>query len=155
MKRETAVDATGDRAVVYLRSPSDRIGEAIVTASVDNSPAVSATTSVRFVRAYPETVLVTTDKPTVAASFDSSIRITVALVRNSGKPTEGTVVTFLATDAGGTIRGFFTNVSRSSSTGVVVADYSPGPTAALGTMVITATVDGTSTSGQARVEVVM
>jgi hypothetical protein len=155
LKRDTAVDATGDRAVVYLRSPSDRVGEAIVTASVDSSPAVSATTSVRFVRAYPERVLLTIDKPTVLASFDSSVRVTVTLVRDFGVPTEGTVVTFLATDAAGTIRGSFTNVSRSSKTGVVLADFSPGPMAALGPLTITATVDGTTTSGQVRVEVVM
>ena len=53
-RRTIAVEADGsNRAVAYLRSLNTELGQAVVTAKVDSTPAVSANTSVQFVRAFP------------------------------------------------------------------------------------------------------
>jgi hypothetical protein len=123
-----------------------------VTATVDASPTVTATTSVQFTPASPQRVLVTTDQPTVKQAFGPTIKVTATLVRDSGVPTQQTIVTFKAVDSGGVGRGVFTNISRSDAKGEATADFAPGTSSALGTMVITASVE--SVSGTATVEVV-
>ncbi|MGH9236567.1 MAG: hypothetical protein ACRD3G_00890 [Vicinamibacterales bacterium] len=154
-KTSTVVSADGgDRAVAYLRGPSSGVGTAFVTASVDAGPAVSATTSVRYVRAVPTQVLVTSNSATVHADFTSApITVTATLVRDIGVPTEGTVVTFKAVDVNGVERGIFTKVQRSNAQGVATAEFSAGDFAALGPMTITATAEGVS--GSTTVQVVM
>lgn len=148
-----SVDAdSGNRATAYLRSPSSGIGVAFVTARVDTSPAVSASTSVQFTRAAPERVLVTLDRATLIQNNLSFLTVTVTLVREPGVPTEGTIVTFRAVDADGAERGLFTRVQRSNERGVATADFSPGQLAALGPLTITATAAGLS--GTARVQIV-
>jgi hypothetical protein len=147
------VDADGgNRATAYLRSPSSGVGVAFVTARVDTSPAVSASTSVQFTRAAPERVLVTLDKAALQQNNSSILTVTVTLVREPGVPTEGTIVTFRAVDASGAERGLFTKVQRSDPRGVATADFSPGELAALGQLTITATAEGLS--GTARVQIV-
>ena len=154
-RRTINVDADGsNRAVAYLRSMNTELGQAIITAKVDATPSVSADTSVQFVRAFPTQVLVTTSAPTVSANFGATgITVTATLLRDVGTPTANTVVTFKAVDSAGADRSFFTNVQRSSAEGVVTAVFTPGTGAALGTLIITATVDGTAISGTARVVV--
>jgi hypothetical protein len=153
-KPSTIVTADGgNRAVAYLRSPSSGVGTAFVTASVDAAPTVSATTSVRFVRAAPARVLVTVSQATVMNDFSSpAIAVTATLVRDPGMPTEGTVVTFRAVDVNGVERGIFSKVQRSNAQGVATADFSAGTFAALGPMTITATAEGVS--GSTTVQVV-
>jgi hypothetical protein len=153
-RRTVDVDADGsNRAVAYLRSVNTEIGQAIVTVKVDATPAVSANTSIQFVRAEPTRVLVTTDATTVSAASTTGINVTVTLLRDIGIPTSGTVVRFRAVDSSGADRSFFAQVQRSQADGTLTAVFTPGVGTALGTLVITATVDGTSVSGTARVTV--
>lgn len=155
-RRTVNVEADGsNRAVAYLRSMNTEVGQAIITAKVDSSPAVSANASVQFARAYPTQVLVTTSAPTAAANFTSTgIMVTVTLLREVGTPTVGTVVRFKAVDAAGIDRSHFTAIGRSNESGVLTAVFTPGTGAALGPLVITVTVDGTSVSGTTNVVVV-
>jgi len=139
-----------NRAVAFLRSRNNEVGQAIVSAVVDTPP-ISANTFVQFTRALPDRVLVTTNAPTVAASFSSPILVTVTLVRDAGRPTANTIIRFRATDAFGNDRSFFTNVQRSDVDGTVTASFAPGPGTAPGPLLITATVDGTTISGTATV----
>ena len=150
----TDADGTG-RAVAYLRSRKTELGQAIVTAKVDEPPSVSTSISLDFVRAHPERMLLTTNSPTVTASFTATgIVVTATLIRAIGTPTTGAIVRFRATDSAGADRSFFTSITRSDEAGVVTATFSPGTGAALGPLVITATVDGTSVSAQTTVVVV-
>jgi hypothetical protein len=156
-RRTIDVDADGsNRAVAYLRSVKTEIGQAIITVKVDTTPAVSASTSIQFERAFATQVLVTTSAPTVSANFTSAgITVTVRLRRDVGTPTVGAIVRFKAVDSLGADRSFFTSITQSDANGEVTAVFTPGTGAALGQLVITATVDGTSVSGTAKVVVVM
>jgi hypothetical protein len=142
---EVAADGS-NRATAFLRSPSSRVGTAFVTASVDATPAVSATTAVLFTRAAPTQVLVTASQPTAAANFTSIISVRATLVRDPGVATEGTIVTFRAEDANGDERGVFAEVTRSNSSGTATADFAAGPFAAPGPMRIFATAEGVTGS---------
>jgi len=153
-RRTVEVDADGsNRAVAYLRSVNTEVGQAIVTVKVDDTPAVSANTSIQFVRAQPTQVLLTTSATTVSAASTTGIVVTVTLLREVGIPTSGTVVRFKAVDSSGADRSFFAQVERSKADGTLTATFTPGAGTALGLLVITATVDGTSVSGTARVTV--
>ncbi len=150
--RTAVVDADGgNRAVAYLRSPVDRVGTAFITARVDATPAVTAGASVQFTRAVAQAIVVTADKATVSPTFTSTTHVKVTLIRDIGVPTVGTVVTFEAIDAANTRRGIFTNMTTSDDKGLVEADFAPGTLAALGTMVIRASVG--SVSGSTMIEV--
>ena len=151
-KPSVVVDADGgNRAVAYLRSPSNAVGTAFVTAKVD-TPAVSASTSVGITRAVPQQILVTTSVPIVSANFTTSITVTATLVRDPGVATLDTVVTFRAVDSQDMERGLFTQVIRTNAAGVATAEFSAGTFAAQGPMVITATAVGVS--GSTTVQVV-
>jgi hypothetical protein len=148
----TEADADGgNRAVAYLRSPSSGIGVAFVTARVDSTPAVSATTQVQFTRAAAQQVLVTVDKAALTQDDTSSLMVTATLVREPGVPTEGTIVTFRAVDEGGVERGLFTKVERSNASGVATAEYSPGSLTPIGRITISASADGHSDSAQVQI----
>ena len=151
--KSVTVDADGgNRAVVFLRSPKEQVGTAFITARVDSAPQVSASTQLLFTAALPETVLVTTNQPTVEATFTDSVEVKVRLLRGVGTPTQGTVVTFQAVDFLGAVRGIFSDITQSDATGQATADFTPGTGAALGRMTITASAGGVS--GTAVVEVV-
>jgi hypothetical protein len=154
-RRSIAVDADGsNRAIAYLRSLNTEIGQAVVAVKVESTPSVSANTSIQFVRAAPTRMLVTTNQPSVTASFTSSVTVTVKLLRDVGTPSVGTIVRFTAVDSAGVDCSFFSNITQSDATGTVTASFSPGTAAAPGTAVITATVDGAGVSGTVKIVVV-
>lgn len=147
-------------AVADLRSPSNAVGEAFLTASVDPNGPTSARTSVQFTRAFPDTVLVVTDKTTIDKSTTDKLVVTVQLLRDIGKVTVGTVVELTAEDSAGQPINFFTTTNSggafiSNMSGVVTANWAPGAVAADGTATIRATVrdsnGATVASGQASV----
>jgi len=142
---------SSNHTTVYLRSPSDRIGTAFVTALVDSEPAYSASTSVQFVRAAAKQMTITLDKAAVANDETSSVGITVSLIREPGVPTQGVVVTFEGVDSAGRTRGLFTSVSRSDATGDVKATFTPGTEAALGPLRIRASADGLTASATVQI----
>jgi hypothetical protein len=140
------VDAdSGNRPTVYLRSPT-AMGVAFITAKVDDTPAVSAATTLQFTAAAPQQLLITLDKPSLPQDDTSTLTVTVTLIRDVGVPTEGVVVTFRAVDSLGDQRGIFTNVTRSNATGVATANFTAGSAAPAGTMKITASAGGLSDS---------
>jgi hypothetical protein len=148
------VDADGsNRATAFLRSPSNAVSTAFVTARVDSTPAVSASTSVQFVRALPQRVLVTVDKASLPRTVAAFTVVTCSLVREPGVPTEGTIITLRGVDSAGNDVGTFTKVQRSNAVGVATAEFFPGTLAAPGTLTISCTAEGIT--GTARIQLEM
>jgi hypothetical protein len=111
---EADVDA-GNQASADLKSPS-QIGTARVLAMING---VTREAPVRFERALPDAIVVTADPASVPAAATSKVTITATLLRDIGKVTDGTLVTFKAPV------GRFTNITRTVD-GVATADYFPG-----------------------------
>jgi hypothetical protein len=117
-----ASSATADasnRATVDLRADTK-----IVTAVLRATASVaSAETTLSFVRALPDYMIVNLDKSTLKADGAEKAAVTVDLRRNIGAVTEGTVVKFSAVDQSGkSVALLFRDIKPSSATQTATAN---------------------------------
>lgn len=116
--------------------------DATVTASI-NGQAREA--QVRFTRALPQQLVVTTDATTVSAAAGTKVTVTVRMIRDRGTVTPGTTATFTAA-SGGVAAGSFQSIGVSDSTGTLTADWFPGTTTPVGPVTITVRAEGGATA---------
>jgi hypothetical protein len=122
-------------AIALLKSASDS-GDAIVTATLGTT---IVRTSVRFVPALPDALVLTADKVAVTAGATSVVAVTVQLRRTPGVPTVGRVVAFkLLPD-----RGTLSHALPSDANGRVSVTYVPSADAPAGEQRIVAETPGT------------
>lgn len=142
------------RASADLVSPTT-LGTARVLATANN---VTREVSLRFDRAYPQRVTVSTQgKFQVKADNLDTATVTATFLRDIGLTTEGTVATFRATDANGQTLGFFRDVGTVAAVGngrQATATFLAGSTAYRGTATITVGVEGSSVTGTTEIEIV-
>ncbi|MBW3570037.1 MAG: hypothetical protein KY467_02915 [Gemmatimonadetes bacterium] len=117
------VDSSGT-ATALLRAPADPT-QAVVRATAGNA---SLDTVIRFVRALPETVVLSADSFRVPAGAGSTLRVTAALRRSIGTVSPGATVHFSALRPDGTAIGWFAAETVSNTSGVVTATFTPGET---------------------------
>jgi hypothetical protein len=103
---------------------------------------------VSFDRAPPTSISVQADMPVAPAAASTRIKITATLRHNEGFATNGTAVTFQATQ-GTTVIGIFTNVTVTTM-GVATADFLPNTTTP-GTVTITVGAQGTQLTGSIQI----
>ena len=135
-------------AIIELTSPSTA-ALASITATASN---VTARTSINFVRAVPENLLLSVSDTTVDRTGSDSVTITAKLWRNTGTVAANTLVTFEARDAGGAVVGSFTPATvvvagpdpedDSHTRQRAVATFNPEDTAMLGVATIKVRVEG-------------
>jgi hypothetical protein len=128
------VDSSGT-ATTLLRAPRNP-GLAVVRASACNA-ALDAT--IRFVRAYPETVTLSADSFRVRAGSGNTLKIRATLRRGTGMVSPGATVVFTAVAPDGTAVGWFAGETVSDTAGVAEATYTPGSTAYRGPVRVIAT----------------
>jgi hypothetical protein len=141
---------SSNRAVAVLRSPQTT-GLAHVRAVVDDH---SAETTVRFVGALPERIVVAADEPTVSADGTDTVIIRAKLLRDIGKVSVGTPVEYSAVDANGQDIGLFSQATLSAADGGSTATFRPGTTPFRGRVTISVRVPGTSVVGTTVIEIV-
>jgi hypothetical protein len=133
------VDAKADganRAVADLRT-EQTTGNANIRATLIQD-GVSDATSVLFVPAPPDRIFVAADSGRVSAAASTTIR--TQLLRDVGKATEKTLVTYSAVNSAGVAVGIFSQVTLSDAAGQSTATYTPGPSASPGVITIRAAV---------------
>jgi|GEM_PF-2845958 len=146
------VDSAGV-ATALLRAPGEP-GLALVRARAGNTGLES---SIRFVRAYPESLTLSANSFRVGASAGNSLTITAPLRRSVGRVSPGVTVVFTATAPDGTAVGWFAGQTVSDTSGAVVATYTPGSTPYRGPVRImahTQGVGGSMIGGEMLIEVV-
>jgi hypothetical protein len=146
-----AADSSG-QAVARLRAPLDT-GEATVRVTAGG---VTRVVTVRFDRAFPDTVLLDANPFGVRADAAHAVIVTATLRRGVGRPSRLTPVTFTATAPAGGEVGRFGPATLSDSTGVVTVRFTPGVTAYRGPVVLQATAPRASgvVTGRVTVDVV-
>jgi len=141
--KTTMINAGADgEATVLLYSPSDD-GQGVLSASL--STLFRIETLVRFEPAPAESILV--EFP-AQVPINKTAAVKATLVRRTGTPTNGTVVTFEAFDQTRASFGSFHNVTLSTN-GVATAEFRPGGTGTLGPCRIKVTAAGSSAEGRA------
>jgi hypothetical protein len=140
---QVSTDA-GGQASADLKSPL-AITTGRVSATVNG---VTREVSVSFDRALPTSISVQADLPVAPAATSTKIHVTATLRHDQGFASDGTAVTFQATQ-GGTAVGIFTNVTVTTS-GVATADFLPNTTAP-GTVTITVGAQGTQLTGSIQI----
>ncbi len=146
----TVPAATDLTASVLLYSPS-QIGEALVRITAGGA---TREVRVRFDRALPDRILVSLDKLTVTDSATDQIVVTATLLRDLGKVTPGTEVTFTATrdDTGGGFGLLNPAVAVTDSDGKATVRFSPAGSGYTGRATVTArTSNGRSASASFQV----
>lgn len=136
----------GNRASADLQSLGT-ISTVRVTASVLG---VTRATQITFERALPDGITVTADPLQAPAAVGTQVAIAAVLHRDVGAVTDGTVVTFGATDDSGAPVGTFGNVTRSTG-GQATATFLPG-TDQPGFVTITVGAEGSPVTGSVRVQ---
>jgi hypothetical protein len=148
----TATADASNRATVDLFGPSDSVGQARVTATVGGT---TVQTFVDFVRAYPDTIVVSPSKLQLQASASDSLTVTITLLRNLGTVTAGTPVTVKVLKPNNEDLQFLINgVAPSGTGGTTQATVSAGATTYRGTAIIEVSVPGTSVKGRATIEII-
>jgi hypothetical protein len=136
------IEATADganRAIVDLRT-EQTTGIANVRGTLAQD-GVSDAVTVTFTPALPDRIFVRADSGRISAT--GSTVVTAQLLRDVGKPSDRTIVTYSAVTAAGTPVGIFSNVTLANAEGESRATFTPGPTAAPGLVTIRAAVGGT------------
>lgn len=148
----TATADGSNRATVDLFGPSDSVGQARVTATVGGT---TVQTFVDFVRATPDTVVVSPSKQQLQASASDSLTLTVTLLRNLGTVTAGTPVTVrvLRPDTNEDLNFLINGLAPSGAGGTTQATISAGSTTHRGPALIEVSVPGTSVKGRATIEI--
>jgi len=149
-----SMSATADganHAIVDLKSPT-LASVAFVRGTVSS---VSASATINFTQAQPESILVSPAAAQMRSTATNTI--SVSLFRQIGVPSAGIVVAYSAKDpAGNTIGGFGSILPTSSTAGgssaTSSAVYDPGGTTYTGPVIIQATVG--SVTGSATITIV-
>ena len=149
LSRSTVTADASNRASVSLQSLRTT-GPVRVAATVDGT---SADTTVQLVRALPDRIIMSANKPTVRATATDAVTITAVLQRDIGLVTTGTNVAFSAADSLGTQVGAFAQNSVSDANGTAAATFFPGVDTAPGPITITARVTGAAAAGTIRIVV--
>jgi hypothetical protein len=120
-------------------------GRVTVTALVSN---FSAHGEVTFARALPDVIFVELDESSITRALADDAEVTVTLLRDTGKVSNNTSVTFEARDSAGAPIGTFSKISlaKENAAGEVkaTATFNPDDTAAAGVAVITVRVGSRS-----------
>jgi hypothetical protein len=130
-------------ATVFLESPIEAVS-AFVTATIENTATTRA--SVTFEPALPASIVVNRDKISIQANHNQTVRVEAVLLRQPGKVTPGTAVTFRAVDDNGHGIGAFFSVQRSNADGIATASWDPVDPMFTGRVTISATVGSVSGS---------
>jgi hypothetical protein len=134
----------GGQASADLQSPL-AITTGRVSATVNG---VTREIAVSFDRALPTSISVQADPPVASAAASTKIKITATLRHDRGFASDGTTVTFQATQGNAAV-GIFTNVTLTTS-GVATADFLPNTTTP-GTVTITVGAQGTQLTGSIQI----
>jgi hypothetical protein len=152
-KTTTATADSSNRATADLVSAA--AGQARVTATVAST---SASTTVSFSPALPDSIVVSTDKAAIKASLDDSTVVTATLLRSpgSGTVTTGTVVSFRVVDpaTGKDLNFIIRSITPSNDAHVSQATVIAGNTSFRGIATIQATVAGSTAVGQTNIDVI-
>ncbi len=140
---QVSTDA-GGQASADLQSPL-AVTTGRVSATVNG---VTRQVSVSFDRALPTSITVQADTPVAPAAASTKIHVTATLRHDRGFTTDGTQVTFKATQGGSAV-GIFTNVTVTAG-GMASADFLPNTTPA-GTVTITVGAQGTQLTGSIQI----
>lgn len=103
-KNETTVKAEFNDAGELVAKTSLRstvsVEDALVTASIGG---ITDSKMIRFAAAAPDDILLHTDKQAIYPGYESEATISIILIRNTGKVSEKTPVTFTVVDEKGTL----------------------------------------------------
>jgi hypothetical protein len=152
LQTSATADAS-NRATVDLRADT-RIVTALLRATAS---VATATTTLPFVRALPDFIIVNPAAGTIKADGTTKVGITVDLRRNVGTVTEGTVVEFSAFDEDGDeVDLLFRDIKPSNANQVVTANVIAPADTPRGTVTIRATVEegGRKIEGEEKIVVV-
>jgi hypothetical protein len=127
-------------ARTFLKAPADS-AVAIVSATASTG---TRTALLRFVRAYPESLMLQPGAFALTAGVTHQVEVTAVLRRATGIPTRGAVVAFTANDSTGAARGAFSAVPPSDAAGNVGVRYTSPDTAYAGRVTIHAAVRNAS-----------
>jgi hypothetical protein len=134
---KVVADSSGAARVELIapRTP----GRVTVTAVVSN---FSTHGEVTFTRALPDVIFVELNESSITRALDDSAEVTVTLLRDTGKVSNNTAVTFEARDSAGTAIGTFSKITLAkddSASGEVKATavFNPDDGAAAGVAIIT------------------
>lgn len=131
------VGAASTARITLYSDPA--VGTAQLRATVKNT---TASTDIRFERAFPDTLTVTLDRFTVTDTLEDEIEVTVGLLRDVGTVTDGTVVTLMArNDQSGNSFGTVSG-DLASTGGSVTAKFSPAASGEIGRATLTVGVAG-------------
>ena len=128
------------------------VGTALVTAT---AAGYSATQTVSFTRALPDFMSLQAT-PLAISRADETVTVTMSatLSRAVGTVTPNTRVDFVAVnDASGVEFGRFENVTRSTATGGVTAQFVPGVAAPLGPATVTARVPDNGVTARVKINI--
>lgn len=143
-------DSTGT-ALALLRAPLE-IGSALVRA---RAGVTTLQGTLRFVRALPQSLVLSADSFKVAANPGRPFKVRASLRRSPGRVTPGATVTFTAADTLGVPVGWFAGATEPAA-GQVEVSYTPGSTPYRGRIRVigrTPGEGGTTVSGELFLEV--
>lgn len=149
----TATAEADQRARVDLKSPLDP-GTARLTAAVDG---VVVETSLEFVAALPQTILVTPTKVALPATNTDAgtTPVAVRLLRDAGKVSPTTVQARLLEEASGAeLAALIRGLVPSNASGETTFTLTAGSLTYRGPAIIEVRVEGASAVGRARIEIV-
>jgi len=128
------------------------VGTALVTATAGG---YSSTQTVTFIRALPDHIALEAAPLAISRALETNVvAMKAKLSRAVGKVTPNTRVDFEAVnDASGVSFGRFQNVTRSTTTGEVTAQFVPGIAAPTGLATITARVPDNGVTAQVKIGV--
>ncbi len=111
---------------------------------------------IRFVKAWPEQVLVAPERFSVTTGIGNQVKVVVQLLRTSGTASTGIRATIEARDTSNAIVGLFDVGSASGADGAIDFKYTAGTSPYLGPVTLHATVDtgGGSVTGTGTVVIV-
>jgi hypothetical protein len=138
---------------VVLLKADTTLRSVLIRASAGSTTIVD---SIRFVRALPERISLSSTTFKVVADPAQPITLTATLSRSVGQVTRGAVVQFTATRPDGTTLGWFGSTTTSNLSGSVTTSYTPGTTNYEGPVTITArtlAADGTMLTDTITLEV--
>jgi hypothetical protein len=142
-------DSTARIALVSPRDPVFATVSAIAAG-------FTARQTVNFTIAEPDFLSVSVlGNYRIQASFATKVNLRAQLFRNTGTPTKGQEVRFVATDdSTGRTFGYFSGITPSDAQGLATADFTPGNTGERGVATIEAYVAGTHISSTVKIEVI-
>jgi hypothetical protein len=129
------------KAIVQLTSTT-QIGDAVVEATIKNT---SKKITVKFEKAFPEDIQLTTSALSLAPGFNNSITLTTNILREKGIPSAGHEATLQVFDKNGTEIGSFLNlVTTSDGNGNLSNKFTLGNQSYSGNLTVRATTKNQS-----------